>query len=449
MTAGTSATPPPTTADTPSAGPGNDHRGRPRVAVTGLGVKSPAGLTVDALWEALLAGQPAAAPITLYDASDHGVKYACEVSGFDPVPYVGPKEPRRTDRTALLGVAAAADALADALGQADGTAPGRDAAAALGVDPLRCGVVAGSGVGGLRTLEDQVLAYADRGPDRVSPFLVPMMMANATAALVGIRHGFTGPNLAVSTACTTGAHAIGEAARMVRDGTADVVVAGGTEACVSPVCMAAFTRMGALSRNPDPATASRPFDSDRDGFVMGEGAAFVVLESWDRAVARGATIHGEVLGYGLTCDANHITAPAEDGSGARACIEVALADAGLQPGDVGHVNAHGTSTPLNDSAEATAIAKVFGPHAVPVTSGKGVTGHLIGAAGSVEAVSALLAANRGVVPPTANHKATDLPVDVVAGEPRPVAVAPVLSTSFAFGGHNVALVLAPGPDADA
>jgi 3-oxoacyl-[acyl-carrier-protein] synthase II len=424
----------------------NDHRGRPRVAVTGLGVKSPAGLTVEAMWETLLAARPTAAPITLYDASRHGVGLACEVAGFDPVPYVGPKEPRRTDRTALLGVAAAADALAAAVGgDAAGTDLGNDTATALGVDPLRCGVVAGSGVGGLRTLEDQVISYAERGPDRVSPFLVPMMMANATAALVGIRHGFTGPNFAVSSACTTGAHAIGEAARMVRDGTADLVVAGGTEASVSPVCMAAFNRMGALTRNPDPASASRPFDTDRDGFVMGEGAAFVVLEPWDRAVARGATILGEVLGYGLTCDAHHITAPAEDGSGARACIEMALADAGLSPGDIGHVNAHGTSTPLNDAAEAIALAKVFGEGALPVTSGKGVTGHLIGAAGAVEAVSALLAATRGVVPPTANHRRTDLPVDVVAGAPRRIATAPVVSTSFAFGGHNVALVLGPAP----
>jgi 3-oxoacyl-[acyl-carrier-protein] synthase II len=421
-----------------------DHRGRPRVAVTGMGTKSPAGLTVDELWDALLAGASKAGPISLFDASAHGVQIACEVVGFDPVPYVGPKEVRRTDRAALLGLAAASDALADAIGGgATGPGLGREAAAGLDADPLRCGVVAGSGVGGLRTLEDQVLQYAERGPDRVSPFLVPMMMANATAALVGIRHGLTGPNLAVSTACTTGAHAIGEAARMVRDGTAEVVVAGGTESCVSPVCMAAFTRMGALTKNPDPAVASRPFDDARDGFVMGEGAAFLVLETWERAVARGARIHGELLGYGLTCDAGHITAPAEDGSGARACIEMALADAGLEPGDIGHVNAHGTSTPLNDAAEAAALAKVFGPSAVPVTSGKGVTGHLIGAAGSVEAVAALLAANRGLVPPTANHESSDLPVDVVTGEPRAVAPSPVLSTSFAFGGHNVALVLGP------
>jgi 3-oxoacyl-[acyl-carrier-protein] synthase II len=409
-----------------------DHRGRPRVVVTGIGVKTPAGQTLADMWRTLLQAEPMAAPITLYDTSQHGVKFACEVRDFDAVPYVGAKEVRRTDRASLLGIAAAADALADA------REPGE-----LDADPMRCAVVGGSGVGGIRTLEDQVITFAGRGPDRVSPFLVPMMMANATAALIAIHHGFTGPNLAVATACTTGANAVGEGARLIRDGTADLVVCGGTEASISPVAMAAFTRMGALSRNPDPATASRPFDDDRDGFVMGEGAAFVVLEPYERAVARGAAIKGEILGYGMTCDANHITAPLEDGAGATACIESALADAGLQAGDIGHVNAHGTSTPLNDAAEAAAIAKVFGPHAVPVTSGKGVTGHMIGATGAVEAVAALMGANEGTVPPTANHERTDLPVDVVAGSPRSIDVAPALSTSFAFGGHNVALVVGP------
>jgi 3-oxoacyl-[acyl-carrier-protein] synthase II len=410
----------------------SDHRGRPRVAVTGMGVKSPAGLTVDELWDELLAARSAAAPVTLFDPSQHTVGFACEVRGFDPEPYVGPKEVRRTDRVSLLGIAASADAIA----QATASAP-------FGVDPVRCGVVAGSGIGGIRTLEEQILGYAEKGPSRVGPFLVPMMMANATAALVGIRNGFTGPNTAVATACATGANAIGEGARLVRDGMADVVVAGGTEACITPVTMAAFARMGALSKNADPAAASRPFDDERDGFVMGEGAAFLVLERWDVAVGRGATILGEVAGYGMTCDAHHITAPVDDGAGAVAAIEMALTDAGVGAAAVTHVNAHGTSTPHNDSAEATAIAKVFGDGAVPVTSAKGVTGHLIGAAGALEAVASLLSADRGVVPPTANHRHTDLPVDVVAGEARTVERGPVVSTSFAFGGHNVALVLAP------
>ncbi|MGH9210604.1 MAG: beta-ketoacyl-[acyl-carrier-protein] synthase family protein [Acidimicrobiales bacterium] len=414
-----------------------DPRPRPRVVVTGLGVKTPAGQTVEDFWQGVLAGKSAAAPLTLYDASKHSVGFGCEVRDFDAVPYVGPKEVRRTDRAALLGVTAAIDAITDATE--------RSSSGDLHAAMHRRGVVAGSGVGGIRTLEDQVIEYAARGPSRVSPFLVPMMMVNATAALIAIHNGWTGPNLAVATACATGANAIGEGARMVREGVADVVVCGGTEASVAPVSMAAFARMQALSRNPVPELASRPFDVDRDGFVMGEGAGFVVMETLEHALGRGAHIYGELLGYGMTCDAAHITAPLDDGSGAAACIDIALEDAGLTPSDIGHVNAHGTSTPQNDASEAAALAKVFGERAVPVTSTKGVTGHMIGAAGAVEAVAALLAATRGLVPPTANLSRCDLPVDVVAGEPRRIAPAPALSTSYAFGGHNAALVVGPLP----
>jgi 3-oxoacyl-[acyl-carrier-protein] synthase II len=417
---------------------------RPRVVVTGLGVKTPAGQSVDELWDTLLAARAMAGPITQFDSSEHSVHIACEVRDFDPVPYVGAKEVRRTDRATLLAIAAAKDAIADANGASDPMGEYEDTLAA---PPQRRAVVAGSGVGGIRTLEDQVIQYAERGPSRTSPFLVPMMMANATAAMVAIHHHWTGPNLAVATACATGANAIGEGTRMVREGYADVVVCGGTEASVAPVAMAAFARMGALSRNPEPTAASRPFDVDRDGFVMGEGAAFVVLETWEHAQARGATVLGEVLGYGMTCDAHHITAPLDDGAGMAACMEVALSDAGLDASALSHVNAHGTSTPHNDAAEAAAIAKVFGEGAVPVTSTKGVTGHLIGAAGAFEAVAALLTASRGLVPPTANHQRCDLPVDVVAGEPRQIPVGPALSTSFAFGGHNAALVVGPAPTA--
>jgi 3-oxoacyl-[acyl-carrier-protein] synthase II len=273
-----------------------------------------------------------------------------------------------------------------------------------------------------------------------------MMMVNGPAALISLAHGFTGPSLCVATACATGANAVGEAFRMVRDGSCDVVVAGAAEAAITPTAMAAFARMGALSgRNDDPGTASRPFDVARDGFVMGEGAGFLVLEDRDRAEARGARILGEVAGYGRTCDAHHITAPDETGAGAAACVRLALADAGLDPAAVGHVNAHGTSTPLNDAAEARALAAVFGPGAVPVTSTKGVTGHLIGAAGAVEAAVALACAAQGVVPAVGGTTEVDpdLPVDVVVGRPREVPVAPVVSTSFAFGGHNAALVLVP------
>jgi 3-oxoacyl-[acyl-carrier-protein] synthase II len=274
------------------------------------------------------------------------------------------------------------------------------------------------------------------------------MMANATAALVAMKLGWTGPNFCIATACTAGSHGVGEAARLIRDGSADVMLAGGTEACITPIALASFARMGALSsRVHEPERASRPFDPERDGFVIGEGAAFLVLERWDRAESRGARIWGELLGYGRNADAYHVTAPSPGGVGAAACMQLALADAGLEPGQVGHVNAHGTSTPLNDAAEAEAIVKVFGEDGPPVTSVKGAIGHLIGAAGAAEAVASLLAVRDGVVPPTVNHDRPDpeMAIDVVAGAPRQVPPAPVVSNSFGFGGHNATLVLAPAP----
>jgi 3-oxoacyl-[acyl-carrier-protein] synthase II len=406
---------------------------RVRVGVTGMGVKTPAGNDLDSFWATLLSGSSAAGPITLFDTSDHPVKFACEVHDFDPVPYLGPKDSRRVDRVAQLGFAAAVDALAQA--------------GDLGADPARVAVVAGTGIGGLTTLEEQILQYGEKGAMRVSPFLIPMMMANATPALIALHHGFTGPNTCIVTACAAGSHAIGEGMRLIRDGSADVVVCGGSEAAIAPVGLAAFSRMGALSgRKDDPARASRPFDADRDGFVMGEGAGFLVLERWDRAVARGTTILGEIAGYGRTCDAHHITAPAPGGAGAVACMTQALEDADIEPAAVGHVNAHGTSTPLNDAAEAEAITKVFGDQSPPVVSVKGCTGHLIGAAGAVEAVASLLAMRQGLVPPTANHERSEpsITIDVVAGTARQVAPAPAVSNSFGFGGHNATLVLLPG-----
>lgn len=411
----------------------NDHRGRPRVVVTGVGLHTPAGSGLDANWDAMLAGRSMAGPIQRFDASALSVRFGCEVRDFDPIPYLGPKESRRVDRGTQLGFAAAADALADA--------------GDPGVDPARCAVVAGTGIGGLITLEEQVLIYLEKGPDRVSPFFVPMMMPNSTAGLIGIHFGWTGPMLCISTACAASANAIGEATRIIRDGTVDVVMAGGTEASLMAPAVAAFARMGALSkRNDEPELASRPFDQARDGFVMGEGAAFLVLERADRAEARGARIYGEIAGYGVNSDAFHITAPSQGGAGAAACMQLALDDAGLGADAIGHVNAHGTSTELNDAAESQAIRKVFGDAAPPVTSGKGVTGHLIGAAGAVEAIVALRSARDGVVPPTANHEQTAddvLPLDVVHGSPRSITRAPVLSNSFGFGGHNATLVLIP------
>jgi 3-oxoacyl-[acyl-carrier-protein] synthase II len=411
-----------------------DPRGRVRVAVTGMGVKTPAGNDLETFWTTLTAGRSTAATITRIDPSPLPVRFGCEVRDFDPTTYLGPKEARRVDRAVQLGFAAAADALANA--------------GDPGADPARSAVVMGSGVGGLITLEEQVGNYLGKGAARVSPFLVPMMMANATAGTIAMHFGWTGPNLCVATACAASANAIGEAARLIRDGTADVVMTGGAESCMTPTAISAFARMTALStRNDDPPRASRPFDAQRDGFVMGEGAAALVLERWDRAVARGAYIYGEVLGYGRNADAYHITAPSPGGEGASACMQLALDDAGLSPAAIGHVNAHGTSTPLNDAAEAEAIRKVFGGSAPPVTSTKGVTGHLIGAAGATEAVATLLALGRGQVPPTANLErlGDDIDLDVVSQHPRPIGPAPALSNSFGFGGHNATLVFAPGP----
>jgi len=411
------------------------ERARRRVAVTGIGIKAPGGPDVETFWSSLLAGHGLAGPIGRFDASAISARIGCEVQGFDPVAYAGPKESRRMDRATQLGFAAAMDAFASA-------------ALPESLDPARAAVIAGTGVGGLMTMEEQILVLHEKGPDRVSPFLVPMMMANATAGVVSIHLGWTGPNLCVATACAAGAHAIGEGARLIRDGSSDVVLAGGAESSQTPVAIAAFARMGALSgRNDDPTRASRPFDADRDGFVMGEGAGFLVLERWDHATARGATILGEVLGYGRNGDAHHITAPAPGGGGALACMRQALDDAGLTTDDIGSVNAHGTSTPLNDAAESAAIGGLFGDGAIPVTSTKGVTGHLVGAAGAVEAIAALLTIRDATIPPTANHaqRGEDITADVVHGAPRTGDRRPVLSNSFGFGGHNAALILGGAP----
>jgi 3-oxoacyl-[acyl-carrier-protein] synthase II len=404
------------------------------VAITGMGVKTPVGLDLDGFWEGLCSARSAGRPITSFDTSQHPVTFACEIGdGFDVEAYVTAKDAAHLDRVTQLGFAAATDAIADA--------------GELGADPARIAVVAGTGVGGLLTLEAQIGTYVTKGAMRVSPFLVPMMMSNATAAYIAIRHRFTGPNFSVVTACAAGANAIGEAVRLIRAGDADVVIAGGSEASITPVGLAAFHRMGALSRRKDdPAHASRPFDADRDGFVMGEGAGFLVLESWDRALARGARIRGGIAGYGRNTDAHHITAPSPGGDGAVRCMQLALEDACLSPSAMGHINAHGTSTPLNDASEAEAVLKVFGEGSPPVTSVKGATGHLIGAAGAVEAIASVLAMEHAVIFPTANHEHLDPalgPIDVVGGAPRPLAPAPALSNSFGFGGHNASLVLVP------
>ena len=386
-----------------------------RVAVTGLGVVAPCGIGRDAYWRGLLG--PGATSGRVVNIAD-----------WDPSPYFdSPKEARRADRVEQFGLAAAAEALAQA--------------GDIGVDPARFGVVIGTGVGGLGTLEEQVQVRLEKGERRVSPFLVPMMMANATGAAISMRHGLQGPNETICTACAASTHALGYAARLVASGRCDAMISGGSEAAATPSSIAGFGNMTALSSSG----VSRPFDTERDGFVMGEGSAIFVLEEWEHAVARGATILGEILGSASNADAHHITAPAPGGRGAIACMKLALDDAGLSASDIVHVNAHGTSTPLNDAAEAAAVSEVFGPRSVAVTSIKGVTGHALGAAGALEAASVLLAFEHRLVPPTANTSTPDpdMTIDLVMGEARPWEPGPTISNNFGFGGHNGSVILAP------
>ncbi|OEV05810.1 hypothetical protein AN216_02055 [Streptomyces oceani] len=397
-----------------------------------MGVKTPAGCDLKTMYETMLNATPVTAPITLFDASDLPVRIACEVRDFDPLAYVDRRISRRMDRVSQLGFAAAMDAVGDA-----GSPAGESA---------RRAVIVGTGTGGAPTMGDQAIAFERNGANRVSALLVPMLMPNATGAFVAMELGWTGPNYAVGSACASGTTALGEAARLIRHGQCDVVLAGGAENSVNVYAMASFCRSGALStRNDDPAGASRPFDADRDGYVMGEGATFLVLERLDQALARDARIYGEVVGYALNSDAHHLTAPRPDGSGAAACMRAAITDAGLTPECIGHVNAHGTGTDLNDAMEARALHGVFPTGPPPVTSVKGVFGHLMGAAGAAEAAIAMLSATNGVVPPTANHERgdEDFTLDVVVDAPQPIGPQPVMSNSFGFGGHNACLVLSP------
>ncbi len=412
---------------------GGDERAR--VAVTGLGVVSPAGSTVDRFWATLLAGQSVAAPVQRVDVSEASIQFACEALDFEPQVVLSEKEARRTDRFAQFTVAAA-DAAYQSAGAPD-------------LDGARVATVIGNGLGGLETVDHGareflgLLAPGLRG--RMNPLFVPTVMPNAGAAHVSMRHGFRGPCLTISTACAAGANAIGEGLRLLRERSTDLVVAGGAEAPVTPSVLAAFAAAHALSeRSADPASASRPFDRDRDGFVLAEGAATLVLERLDDTLARGAPIHAEVLGYGRNTDAYHLVAPPPDGRGAVDCMRLALDDAGLEPDDVAHVNAHGTSTPRNDAAEAIALREVFGDDGPPITSVKGVLGHAIGGAGAIEAVASVLTITEGQIPPTANFVAPDddTRLDVVT-EPRPLDDGAVLSNSFGFGGHNAVLVFGP------
>lgn len=405
-----------------------------RVVVTGLGLVTPVGNDVESTWSALLEGRSGAAPITKFDPARLPVRFACEVKGFDPLQYIDRKEARRYDLFAQFALAAAAQAMTQA---------GFEKGVPV---PERAGAVIGSGIGGMQTYEENCVAYIQKGPDRVSPFFVPMFIPDIAAGLVSIRYGARGPNFATVSACASSAHAIGESFRLIQQDKADVMITGGAEAAITGLTVAAFANMKALSfRNDDPATASRPFDLDRDGFVLGDGGGMVVLESLDHAQARGATILGEVLGYAATGDAHHITSPPDDGHGAKAAMTLCMGDGGIDPARVGYINAHGTSTPQGDVAETSAVKGVFGDRARELIFGstKSMTGHLLGGAGALEFIVSLLVATRGKVPPTINQftpdPACDLPSAPNKMVERKVDVA--MSNSFGFGGHNASIAV--------
>ena len=403
-----------------------------RVVITGLGAVTPIGNSVSAYWSGLTEASNGVAPITLFDASRHACRFAAEVKDFDPIGVLDPKEAKRWDRFCQFGVVAAKEALAESGLEINDS------------NRQRIGVIIGSGVGGLLTMETQAHVLEGKGPGRVSPFTVPMMIPNMATGLAAIALGAQGPSSAVATACAAGSNAIGDAFRLLQQGHADVMICGGAESAITPLGVAGFASAKALSfRNDDPATASRPFDAERDGFVIGEGAGVLVLESLEHAQGRGALILGEVIGYAMTCDAHHITSPIPGGTGGARAMSLAIADAGLEPEDIDYVNAHGTSTPANDSNETSAIKTALGDRAkqIPVSSTKSMTGHLLGGSGGIEAVAAVLALRHGVIPPTINHQNPDpaCDLDIVPNQAREQIISTALSNSFGFGGHNVCL----------
>jgi 3-oxoacyl-[acyl-carrier-protein] synthase II len=408
---------------------------RRRVVVTGIGCLTPVGNDVATTWRSLLAGASGAGPITKFDATTFPVRFAAEVKGFDPVLFMDRKEAKRADAYTQYAVAAAVQAMQDA-GFAEGN----------GYDPDRTGVIIGSGIGGLRSFEEQHDVYKERGPSKISPFFIPMFIADIAAGIVSMRFNAKGPNYATVSACATSAHAIGDAFRAIQYGDADIILSGGAEATVTPMAIGGFANMKALSeRNDSPATASRPFDATRDGFVMGEGSGVVVLEELEHAMKRGARIYAEVVGYGATGDAYHLTAPAPDGEGAQRAMRRAMEDADLKPRDVQYINAHGTSTPANDLNETKAIKAVFGAEAknLNVSSTKSATGHMLGAAGAVEFIFTALAVREGKIPPTINYETPDPECDLnyTPNQTASRDVSAALSNSFGFGGHNVTLAV--------
>ena len=406
--------------------------GLQRVVVTGLGAVTPIGNTVADYWEGLTSAKNGVEAITLFDAAQHACRFAAEVKNFDPSGFIEPKDAKRWDRFCKFGVVAAKQALADS---------------GLTITPdnaHRIGVSIGSGVGGLLTMETQAHVLKDKAPGRVSPFTVPMMIPNMATGLAAIALGAKGPSSAVATACAAGSNAIGDAFQLLQLSKADVMICGGAESAITPLGVAGFASAKALSfRNDDPAGASRPFDQTRDGFVIGEGSGILVLETLAHAEARGATILAEIVGYGTTCDAHHITSPTPGGVGGAAAMRLALEDGGIAADSVDYVNAHGTSTPANDSNETAAIKSALGSRAkdIPVSSTKSMTGHLLGGSGGIEAVACVLALRNGVVPPTINYNNPDpeCDLDIVPNTARELTLGTVLSNSFGFGGHNVCL----------
>jgi 3-oxoacyl-[acyl-carrier-protein] synthase II len=403
-----------------------------RVVITGMGAITPVGLDVPSTWDAIVHGRSGIARVERFETDDLDVRIGGEVKGFDPNQYLDRKEARRMDRFLQLGLVATQEAM-------------RDAELKITPDEAEhVGVIVGSGIGGISTIVDAAITLHTRGPDRVGPFVVPMMLPDMLAGMISIQTGAKGTNFAVASACATAGHALGEASAIIRRGDAEVILAGGSEAPVTRIGLAAFDSMRALSRrNDQPWRASRPFDAERDGFVLAEAAAILVVESLEHATRRDAHIYAEITGYGSTADAYHITAPSEGGEGAARAMQAAIRQAGLRPGDIGYINAHGTSTPHNDRAESQAIRSVFGEHAPPVSSTKSMTGHLIGASGAVEAIICIKTILEGCLPPTINyeHPDPDCDLDYVPNVARPKRVDAALSNSFGFGGHNTALVV--------
>ena len=407
-----------------------------RAVISGLGLVTPIGLDTRSTWQGLLDGRSGAGPITRFDPVQSSVRFACEVKGFDPSRFLDKKEIRRFDLFSQFAIGAAEEAVHDACLTSNWGV----------VDLKRVGVLIGTGTGGVATFEENCRALVEKGPSRVSPFFIPMYMPNVAAALISMRYGAKGPNYCTVSACASSAHSLADALQLIREDKADVIIAGGAEAAITPLAVASFANMNALSeRNDDPKTASRPFDKDRDGFVMGDGAAVLILEEREHARRRGAKVYAELAGFGMTADAHHITAPAPDGSGAQDAMRLAMGDAGIRPEQVTYINAHGTSTPYGDAAETQAVKRVFGEQARKLVFGstKSMTGHLLGAAGALEAGICALTVQNGIIPPTINQFTPDPACDLDSAPGHPVKreVEVALSNSFGFGGHNVTLVV--------